>query len=164
MNAKLISIFTVAGVVTAGSTAFAINSHTLKNPTQHSVGTASVNQTKLPEAPQQSPVNPAQDELSLPTNESSDTAVDAGTPATDTTGTMSDGGQNPATQQDQPSDSTSRPSTETSNPDPTSSLPTVPPNFKPGQDDDDEGEYEDDSDDDEHEDSEYEDDWEHEDD
>ncbi|NBX70367.1 MAG: hypothetical protein EBQ98_00425, partial [Actinobacteria bacterium] len=42
MNAKLVSIFTVAGVVAAGSSAYAINAQSLKSETTSKVGTATM--------------------------------------------------------------------------------------------------------------------------
>ncbi len=164
MNAKLISIFTAAGVVAAGSTAFAINSHTLKTPSQHSVGTAPQDPAGPVEGKSQSQFDPATDEVSLQSNESIDTSVNAGTPATDEAQAISDSGQTRQSQKNQNTNRNPGAISVPSTPDPTPSLPSVPPNFNPGQDGGDDDEYDDDSGNGEHDDSEYEDDWEHEDD
>ncbi len=163
MNAKLISIFTVAGVVAAGSTAVAMNAQVMKNPVQHSVGTSAVDQTGASQEISNSELNPAQDEGLQQTADPTDTSINAVMPATDGTQANSNDNPNRLSQQNQNPDSNSGTDLDTPSPEPTSSLPTVPPNFKPGQDDEDEDEYEDDSDY-EHEDSDHEYEWEHEDD
>lgn len=141
MNTKLISIFAVAGIVSAGSTAFAINGQIL--PQKHAPSQISTeNQSDLVTAQTETGVNTVA-ELTAD-NSAQDVQIDdVAISDINTVDTPSV----PTVQNEQPTANQSDPDP-SSTVTPTPTLPTVPPSFKPGQDDeddeDDDSEYDDD--------------------
>jgi len=156
MNTKLVSIFAVAGVVAAGSSAFAINAQSLKSETTSKVGTSTMDLTE--------------NRIIIPSTDNTDGKI-----SSDVTADQSvDGSASGSTETDLPagtgnSDSSDPSSADSGNynfapslnpakkkpaPDATSVnndepvLPSAPPGFKPGSEDDDDEDYEDDEEED----------------
>lgn len=153
MSAKLISIFTVAGVVAAGSSAFAINSQALK---KHSVERVVVTTDEL-----------NRDAL-LPSSKKIAPGLDSG--GNSDTGLPPVEGSQGSTNSDESNVNPMDSSADTSDPNPDNpnpaaptetaapSLPTVPPDYKPSKDDEDDDKYENHDSEDEHDDEDE--DWE----
>lgn len=141
MNAKLVSIFTVAGVVAAGSSAYAINAQSLKSETTSKVGTATMDlknkQLVIPSIPNDDQPagsdimkNPNSDvyvtgstEISLPVN---DPQANEGGLGSEVSGT------GPV---DSPTNQPTKPVPTATQTDPV--FPTTPPGYKPGEENED---------------------------
>lgn len=173
MVTKLISIFTAAGVVAAGSVAYAINAQSLKSQTKSPVGTATMDmrENQVIIKPTKPVVvltvpKPASDaRTQTPTAEPTVINQPMVTAAPEVSKQQSDDSAEPTSSPT--SDPTRTPApvvTPSKTADPV--LPSPPPGYKPGQGDD-EGDEDGDDDDDEgdHEDSQdSHDSWEHDDD
>lgn len=148
MNGKLVSIFTVAGVLAAGSAAYAINNNSLAGHATSTVGVAtadlSTNAIVSNEKHSARPIQQALQSTAPQATPASGTPANTSTPnpqATPASGTPTHS-RFPAPQASQPDHSAAQP-TAFPTPVPTAStpagFPTPPPGFTPGQGGDDDG-------------------------
>lgn len=153
MNTKLVSIFAVAGVVAAGSSAYAINTQTLKSGTTSQVGTAPLDLSKieLTMLPTETPDSADAPDGVLDTNSSDSDAPVTNLPNVNVA--PSDEDLSDSVMPAAPAEKKRAPVAE-----PSDSagpvLPPPPPGYKPGNEDDNDDESEDEEDsNDDHEDS-----------
>lgn len=161
MNTKLVSIFAVAGVVAAGSSAYAINAQSLKSETTSKVGTSTMDLNDNPVIipPTDNPDGTSSSDVTG--DQSADGSASGSTETGLPTGTDNSGIDDPTSVDsgDYNFAPSSNPTKKKPAPDATSAsnetpaLPSPPPGFKLGSGDDDDDDYdEDDEDDDRYED------------
>ena len=137
MNAKLVSIFAAAGVVAAGSSAYAINAQSLKSETTSKVGTATMDLKNKQLVISSIPNNDQPASSDIMNNPNSDESVTGSTeislpindPQVNDNGLGSE--DSGASTVGSPTDQTTKPIPTAAPTDPV--FPTTSPSYKPGQ-------------------------------